>query len=74
MTPLSYRQLRDHLSTLTEDQLDCEVLVYLVQTEEAYPIMGITEVQPGDGPEDHPDVDGACRVGHPYLFHDMIVD
>ncbi len=55
---MTYRELRNDFANLTEEQLDCDVTIYVSQIDEYYPVLGgfsATE-------------DGVLDQGHPYLY------
>ena len=62
---MTYRELRDFINTLTEEQLDLEVALYSGDIDEALPVYGTgfhTEEQMGE-------LLPNMAVGHPLLMY-----
>lgn len=60
---LTYRQLKEALSDLTEDQLDCDVTVVAVMSEDCFPASEFRIVSE----EAVDDLDGALDIDHPVI-------
>lgn len=56
---MTYRELQAVLSGLTDEELDCDMVVHDMDGDEYHPVAGV-------GVDDTSDV---LDAGHPYLFY-----
>lgn len=61
---MTWDDLAEYIATLTDEQRQTDVTVYVDGPDEAYPVTDMREVGPGS---ELGDLDGVLDDGHPYM-------
>lgn len=64
---MTYKELAEYISNLTEEQINCDVTVYVSGTDEFYSLVG-------DYPALEAEADDVLDQGHPYLAVDTDIN